>query len=74
MIVDTRNPEVSEQLAAWFERRDQLCEARESGECGYTEVAEMLSDLVDIGDELVAFLCPTPADRAEHTGAEVVGG
>jgi len=71
VIVDTRNPEVGDALKRWFEARDELFEIRSSDNMNAWDndrIGELEAALVDIGDELVAFLCPTLADRAQHTG------
>lgn len=73
MIVDTADPEVSEALARWFRRRDELVEIGEKkdgpdadlGDLDETEW-DVLEALKDISDELVAFLAPTARDREHH--------
>jgi len=73
MIVDTANPEVSEALARWFRDRDELLAVREQRLVDDTEWSDLdeteantLESLVDIADELVAFLAPTAHDREHH--------
>lgn len=63
MIVDTSNPEVREQLAHWFRTRDELFEERSQDMPNSLTVYDLLEELVDVGDELVGFLCPTKADK-----------
>ncbi|WP_457095089.1 hypothetical protein [Mycobacteroides abscessus] len=69
MIVDTANPEVSEALARWFQKRDELYERRSHDEISPREqetITDIMEELVDIADELVAFLAPTARDREHH--------
>ncbi|WP_016891503.1 hypothetical protein [Mycobacteroides abscessus] len=69
MIVDTANPEVSEALARWFQKRDELYERRSQDEISPRDqetITDIMGELVDIADELVAFLAPTARDREHH--------
>ena len=67
MIIDSRDPKVIEVLEAWFENRDELTAINEKDDPSDDEVdcADSLRrNLIGVGDELVALLCPTNADSA----------
>lgn len=69
------NAEADLALAAWFHKRDELFELRsEDALAEHTQAAldmligDVLHELVEIGDELVAELAPSRADRLRVTG------
>lgn len=73
MIVDTRNPEVSAALAEWFTARDRLFDLRQQAEIPGMELAKLdehiadaMETLVDLSDEVVAFLAPDATAYREH--------
>lgn len=75
MIVDTRNPEVSEVLARYFRCRDRLLELGEEYDNPFGRTHGQIDgerdylneEMVTIADDLVTFLCPNgPADRELH--------
>ncbi len=71
MIVDTRDPKVIEVLEAWFESRDELDAINSKDDPSDDEVdcADSLRrNLIGVGDELVALLCPTVQDRPQPSG------
>ncbi|MBV9919271.1 MAG: hypothetical protein JOY78_00230 [Pseudonocardia sp.] len=67
LAVDSRNPEVSQTLVAWFRKRDELRNLHRTDK----RVPRVLHELVEIGEQLVDFFCPTGwADRCVHTGED----
>ena len=69
IVVTVGLPEaLAEALASWFHKRDELFDARESGECAVADVRDLLAGLVDIGDEVVAALAPDTSARCRVTG------
>ncbi|WP_396902652.1 hypothetical protein [Mycolicibacterium sp.] len=62
---------LSEALAAWFHKRDELFEIRSgdtSGMSRHEDAVSAMDELVDIGDEIVAELVPDRAARCRITG------
>ncbi|MFD7247946.1 hypothetical protein ACFV6Y_39125 [Streptomyces massasporeus] len=62
---------LSEALAAWFHKRDELFEIRSGSTDGTSQPKDAvwaMDELVDIGDEIVAELAPDRAARCRITG------
>lgn len=61
MQVNDQDPEVTEVLAAWFLKRDQLFDARQNPDPTPREteaIFDLLEEAVEIADELTAFFAP----------------
>lgn len=62
---------LSESLASWFHKRDELVDLRGSeflDRRGWEAVTDLLEELVNIGDDVVAELVPDRAARLRITG------
>lgn len=63
---------VIELLADWFPLRDELCDLRSSQDHLSTaqdeKVRDLLTELVDIADDIVGHLVPDHATRCQITG------